>query len=368
MGLSGGADSAAAALLLKNEARRIVAATMWLYDGQDAELERAARCAVRLGVEHRVYDFRREFEQSVVSRYISQYERGLTPNPCVLCNIEVKYGAFLDAIDTDYLALGHYARVARIDGEYRIFRSSASRKDQSYNLYHLNQSQLSRLLFPLGGFSSKAETLSMAAPYVDAGTESMGTCFLKGDTRLEFFRARGLRCAERGQFFDKDGNSLGSHQGCAGFTIGQRPKVRKAANADGMTSPYEVLGTVVQILPEERAVIIGGEDDVMKRSIRLKNVNIISQSRRAEIESAGGLSVSVRLSQWSEVYRGVARSKRADCSVATGRAESVAAAESLSAEQQYLTFDCDAFMRAPAGGQAAVLYIGDELIGGGTIV
>ncbi len=368
VGLSGGVDSAAAALMLRGRVRRICAATMYLYNGQEREIEKAAECAARLGIEHRIFDFRAEFEKLVISEYARRYEQGLTPNPCILCNISLKYGLFLELIDTDYLALGHYAKLVRVGEEFRIFRSSAARKDQSYNLYHLRQNQLARLLFPVGELSDKSEAVAMASKFVEVGGESMGACFLKSGSRLEFFRERGLLCSQPGAVVDKSGAFIACHDGCAGYTIGQKPKIRKAAGAAGAEKaciekcctaktvvekasfkrfgaegPYEIIGTVVAIDPQNRTVVVGSEDDVMKQSVKMSDVNIISNIRREELLL--GIEVSLRLSQWSEEYYG--------CAKLDGGAN--------------LTFEGRKPMRAPAPGQAAVMYIGDELIGGGIL-
>ncbi len=368
IGLSGGVDSAAAVLMLKDKVRRICAATMYLYDGQEQEIEKAAECAAHLGIEHRIFDFRAEFEKLVISEYARRYEQGLTPNPCILCNISLKYGLFLELIDTDYLALGHYAKLVRVGEEFRIYRSSASRKDQSYNLYHLRQEQLARLLFPVGELSDKSEAVAMASKFVEVGGESMGACFLKGGSRLKFFGERGLLCSQPGEVVDRSGTFIAYHDGCAGYTIGQKLKIRKAASAAGSErvciekydtgrsvaekasfkrfgaeNPYEIIGTVVAIEPQNRMVTVGCEDDVMKKSVQISDVNIISSVRREELLL--GIEVSLRLSQWSEEYCGYAKFDGAN-----------------------LIFEGGKLMRAPAPGQAAVMYIGDELIGGGTIL
>lgn len=432
VGFSGGVDSTAAVLLMKERYRETVAATMWLYDGQESDFDRLERLTDALGVPFRVLDFRHAFEREVVLPYVRMYESGLTPNPCILCNHALKYGRFLDAVQTDYLALGHYARKVVRDGEYILYRSRAVRKDQSYNLYRLSQKQLDRILFPLGVFESKdavkafvreklraegsraaleligalCETAEMpnesprkkkrkekrnTQPVVrilgnaqmpdGARKESMGACFLKGKSHLEYLKSIGSPAAEPGEFVDSQGNVIGRHEGIAGYTVGQKPRVRKNESVDGMTSPYLVLGTVTGFDMSANRVQIGSESDVFARRIRIEGVSFLSERRRKTISAGGAalnrqlpepagsnFSIEVRLSQWSEVYRG----RLSFCGgIADGcmpeTDEKKDGVETPCGGNSIAIFDSETPMRAPSPGQAAVFYIGDELLGGGII-
>lgn len=398
VGFSGGIDSSAAVVLMKERFSVVEAATMWLYDGQEEEFDRVRAMAECLGVRHRILDFRRDFEEYVVEPYLFSYRVGETPNPCIFCNRHMKYGKFLDATETDFLALGHYA-VLRFDGrEYRLFRSGAQRKDQSYHLFHLRQRQLSRLLFPLGAFGDKKDVLdflSMRVPQYlshfgpSLGKESMGACFLKGADRIAYLKSLGLPGTGEGVFVDKSGRVLGVHSGVNQFTPGQKPRILKTEKPDGMSSPYKILGTVVKLDVRKDAVVIGGEEDVLFHRIVLEHWNLISpEIRKKHIASDGGVGrnhcspgwdlrcnegqnadrnvgcgfanegcdenrddceagdyiYTVRISQWSESYRCRFRIEGGMMIVETAQP-----------------------MRAPAPGQAAVLYLGDELIGGGIL-
>lgn len=432
VGFSGGIDSTVAVLLMKECFENVTAATMWLYDGQEESFEQIKAQCEALGVRHMISDFRREFQDEVVSKYLQLYESGFTPNPCIICNKMIKYGLFLDAIETDYLALGHYAKKIRMDGEYRLFRSDALRKDQSYNLYSLTQRQLERLLFPIGEFSSKDEVKSYYQKHFvcnlnhfqnknghSAGKsdnftekkdhpvsriscsgeyslqpESMGACFLKGRAHDEYLKSIDAQTSRKGSFVDKSGNILGEHNGISTYTIGQKPRVRKKYPVDGMTSPYKVLGVVCGFNLVRNEVIIGEESDVLANRIYLVDFNLISDQRRREIprhnnpdrqlfekddisndeyihrSTSEPLRVEVRISQWSEVYSGRCWIQQYGGFNDKKRDLWGNAYKELCSENDVLIFESDPteLMRAPAPGQAAVLYIGDELIGGGIIV
>lgn len=412
VGFSGGIDSTATLLLMKQRFKTVIASTMWLYDGQEVSFDQIKAQSDALDVPHRILDFRKAFQDEVVAAYLRAYEGGFTPNPCIICNRMMKYGLLFDAIDTDYLALGHYARKLFVEGEWRIYRSFAARKDQSYNLYSLTQNQLARVLFPLGEFSSKDAVRAYCRTHfpreITAQPESMGACFLNGEAHYDYLKSVHASAAQSGYFVDRFGNILGVHEGVSKYTIGQKPRIKKEHPVDGMTSPYKVLGVVCGLDVEKREVVIGEEADVLANRIHLANFNIISGKRRAQLsvqnhpehdyEKSGhpyssqfrgqpeaegrfvfdvqreagalkGLCVEVRLSQWSEVYsgrcwieRGIWNEKR------QGTCGNAANEPRL--EEPRLIFESDSAkpMRAPAPGQAAVLYIGEEMIGGGTIV
>lgn len=417
VGFSGGIDSTATLLLMKQRFKTVIASTMWLYDGHEVSFDQIKAQSDALDVPHRILDFRKAFQDEVVAAYLRAYEGGFTPNPCIICNRMMKYGLLFDAIDTDYLALGHYARKVCVEGEWRIYRSFAARKDQSYNLYSLTQNQLARVLFPLGEFSSKDAVRAYCRTHfpgeIMAQPESMGACFLNGKAHYDYLKSVHASAAQSGYFVDRFGNILGVHEGVSKYTIGQKPRIKKEHPVDGMTSPYKVLGVVCGLDVEKREVVIGEEADVLANRIHLANFNIISGKRRAQLSNealqrdlkpdfareghrigydvpaikpemlstAGGeeiraskglgksLRVEVRLSQWSEVYSG-------RCWIEKGgrnekrRDSCENAANGPRLEEPRLIFESDSAkpMRAPAPGQAAVLYIGEELIGGGTIV
>ncbi len=439
VGFSGGVDSTASVLLLKDRFEHVETATMWLYDGQENEFEFIERQAKALGVGHEIFDFREMFSKTVVDPYVSYYEQGLTPNPCVFCNKSIKYGLFLECIKTDYLALGHYSRKCLVDGEYRIYRSNTLRKDQSYNLYSLTQEQLARIIFPLSDFKSKEDVRKIAEPYLKQSTESMGTCFLMGEDRVKYFKELSLSSSVKGFFVDKVGNIICEHDGTVNYTIGQKPKIWKekiegvAATSkvgnyqhclekkleSGTDSPYIRIGTVVDVLPQKQLVVIGEEQDVMTNRIVLDEVNIISEQREKEISSYSvqssqenpasiiqcsqgnankesnfceekifsntGFRVSVRLSQWSEVYEGICwfdtsfESEEDKGELLVGSVLKTDDRTLVSSSKKgnnfirgdfresVLVVQTEKPMRAPAPGQAAVLYLSNELIGGGII-
>ena len=222
--LSGGIDSAVSCLLLMKQGYDITGLTMINQDV--AVAEKAAMVARQIGIKHLIVDLRDEFAARVMTPFCNEYQRGITPNPCVECNQFIKFGHLLDyAIENgfDQVATGHYARIEYDEAKqrYLLKKGLDNRKDQSYFLYRLGQKQLSRTLFPLGNLT-KDEVKEIAANQgLQAANEkeSQEICFIPGDYR-DFLSVR--ITALPGDIIDKQGNIIGKHNGLAYYTIGQR--------------------------------------------------------------------------------------------------------------------------------------------------
>ena len=236
LGMSGGVDSTAAALLLQQQGYAVTGATLRLQDEETEQKGNAAKdiadakeAARRLGIRHMVLDWREPFRRRVLDDFADAYSRGKTPNPCVVCNRRVKFPSLLEAADRegiDFIATGHYAAVLWDEalGRYRLRQGKYPKKDQSYVLYSLPQSTLSRVLLPLGEYE-KEEIRAIAAQAgleVSKKADSQDICFVPdGDYHAFLERHTGKSCAP-GDFVDQQGNVLGRHRGIWHYTVGQR--------------------------------------------------------------------------------------------------------------------------------------------------
>ncbi len=336
--MSGGVDSSAAALLLLREGRSLLGLTLRLFDGGEGGTE-AAAAAAHLGFPHRTLDMRREFESRVVQPFAAEYERGRTPNPCVLCNRAIKFGALLqkaEELGCDALATGHYAQKSYDAGSGRWLLKKAAHpdKDQSYVLAMLTQAQLSRALFPLGGLS-KEEVRAIAA---EAGLsnaqkgDSQDICFIPDGDYGAFLRRYTGRNYPAGPYLDEAGRELGRHTGLVDYTVGQRRGLGVSSTSGRLY--------VKEICPEGNAVVLSDNEGLFTRTLEAKDLNLIACSR---LDGPLRLRARVR-------YR---------------MAEQPCAVEQTGEETIRLTFDQP--QRAITPGQTVALYDGDAVVGGAVI-
>jgi tRNA-specific 2-thiouridylase len=343
--MSGGVDSAVAAGLLVSQGYEVIGVTMRLWSRDDAEgrlhqkrccgvedTEDARAAAEVLGIPHYVLNLEEEFGRRVVNYFVGEYQRGRTPNPCLACNEHVKFRALLDravALDADRLATGHYARIQRGTEGFELHRAVDANKDQSYVLYTLQQAELERLLFPVGEYAKpeiRRLAQEMGLPLHDKA-DSAEICFVPGNDYRAFLAER--LPSRPGSVLDADGNTVGRHDGIAGFTIGQR----KGIGAFGGKR------FVTDIDPELNLITIGPEDDLMSNRLWTER-----PSWTAGRPPAPEFEAMVKVRYKSEPVLAKVRVHE----------ESLEAAFSLP-------------LRAITPGQAAVLYDGDRVIGGGTI-
>ena len=242
--MSGGIDSTVSALLLKEQGYEVVGVTYRTFDSmKDSCLAKEKGCctidsimeakqnAARMGVEHHIVDFREPFRRCVIQNFIDEYMSGRTPNPCVVCNSTIKWGEMLklaDEMGCDYIATGHYARIAERDGHFYLRAAADTKKDQTYFLWMLTDYQLSRTIFPLGDYTKdQVREIARSHGYEKLAVkrESQEICFIPDDDYRAFLRANVPDYAERvspGVFVDAEGKVLGRHEGYVNYTIGQR--------------------------------------------------------------------------------------------------------------------------------------------------
>ena len=352
VGMSGGVDSSVTAGLLVRQGYDVVGVTLNLWpdlagvDEQSREdaccalgaVEDARRVSDRLGIPYYVVNFRDVFEEKVIRDFIGEYERGRTPNPCVRCNQFIKFDALLaraPLFGADYVATGHYARIEQSpdDDRWLLRKAADPSKDQSYVLYVMTQERLSRALFPLGSLT-KAETRRLAEEWdlpVANKPESQDICFVPYKRYTEFLERHAPQTIKEGPIVDAAGTRLGTHQGIAFHTIGQRRGLGLQ-----MIEPRYVTG----LRPESNTVVVGTLDDLLRSECSLDDVNW------------------VQIAEPSEPIRTHARIRyRAELVPATVRAEPGNRALVLFDEPQ----------RAVTPGQAVVFYDGEYVVGGGTI-
>lgn len=302
--MSGGVDSSVAALLLSREGYEVIGVTMQIWPSSSsagaeggccslAAVEDARRVADKIGIPHYVLNFQEVFEKEVITPFAEEYLAGRTPNPCITCNERMKFGHLLlraSALDCHWVATGHYARVGedRASGRYLLRKGLDPRKDQSYTLYGLNQRQLSRTLFPLGGLT-KETTRSIARQFglpVSERPESQEICFIPEDDYRGFLKQFAPDRVRAGPIRDVSGNTVGRHSGIAFYTVGQR----KGLGIASETPLY-----VIRIDPEQNTVIVGPRECLARRSALATRVNFIAiESLRHVMEVTAKVRYSVR--------------------------------------------------------------------------
>ena len=270
--MSGGVDSSVAAALLLEAGRDVFGVTMRLGLAEladraccgEEEVLLARRVCDALGIQHVVLDMAAEFASEVVEPFCADYAAGLTPNPCVRCNERIKFGAFLERVrrlGAGTLATGHYARVARAEGQVWLERGADRQKDQSYFLYRVPPEALAMLEFPLGDLT-KPEVRALAEARglpTAARRESQEVCFT--DDHAAFVTARRPEAGVPGPIEDVAGTALGTHRGVARYTVGQR----KGLGLSGPEGPYRV----VRIDARRNAVIVGASDTLARMEATL---------------------------------------------------------------------------------------------------
>lgn len=230
--MSGGVDSSVAAALLLEQGYEVIGATMQLFADKTLSRETIASArnvAQKLDIEHYAFDMSRQFKDKVIDEFVNEYASGCTPNPCVICNEYLKFGALLDEAEKlgcQYIATGHYARVQQKEAATYIQKANNLKKDQSYFLYRLQQDVLRKIIFPLGNVDSKAQVREMAKkfnlPVVDK-QDSQDVCFIPDNDTKAFLSKHNPKLKRKGNIVLADTQEiLGQHEGIAFYTIGQR--------------------------------------------------------------------------------------------------------------------------------------------------
>lgn len=332
--LSGGVDSAGAALLLKARGYEVGGATMLLRDGGEAEAESAREAAKQLGIDFYLFDLRQEFREKVIEPFRRVYEAGGTPNPCVVCNKTMKFGIFLEkalALGYDGIATGHYARLRRENGRSLLYVAQNRAKDQTYMLTMLSQEQLKYCLFPLGEVEDKEQLRQLA---MEAGLslsrkkDSQDICFVPDGDYMAYLTAQGL-IPQPGNFIRPDGTVLAPHKGMEAYTVGQRRGLGLA------------FGERAYVLGKRGTdVILGAPEGLFHREVAVGGVNYLPFDRLEE-----ALRVEAKLRYTPRMASALLIPREDGC---------------------ILRFDEP--QRAPTPGQTAAFYLGDQLLGGGVIL
>ena len=337
--MSGGVDSSVSALLCMKRHDVCRGATMLLYgDGGENASDARKVCDV-LGIGHEVIDLRRVFAEKVIAKFVRVYESGGTPNPCVDCNKFLKFGEFLryaERLGLERIATGHYARIERSpSGRYMLRKAEELARDQSYVLYSLTQEQLSRTEFPLGGMKkSDVRDLAEAEGFVNARKhDSQDICFVPDGEYGRFIEEYTGKQYPSGNFVGTDGQVLGTHKGIIHYTAGQRRGLGVAAKSRLYVSEIDSETNTITLATE-------GEPDLYARGVVVRGVNLTA--------------FDVMPENWRGSVKTRYRQREVKCMV------------NQSGEDE-LVIEFEEVQRVPAVGQAAVMYDGEYVVGGGTI-
>ena len=351
IGMSGGVDSSVAALLMQEAGFECVGATMRLYDGQAEaagegktccsldDVEDARSVARRLGIRHYVFNFTQEFRQEVMEKFARVYYQGGTPNPCIDCNRYLKFGKLLqraEELGCDVVVSGHYARVEQDPetGRWLLKRAADSAKDQTYFLACLTQAQLARIRFPLGELTKpQVRQIAQEHGFLNARKhDSQDICFVPGGDYTAFLTGFTGKSLEPGDFLNQKGEKLGTHRGAVCYTIGQRKGL-------GIS-----LGEPVYVCGKDMAagtVTLGPNEALFSRSLVAEDWVFFPFEQLTEPMA---VTAKIRHSQFDQP------------------------AMAYPEENGLVRVVFDQPQRAISPGQAVVLYQGDTVIGGGTIL
>jgi tRNA-specific 2-thiouridylase len=344
--MSGGVDSSVAAYLLKKEGFDVIGLSFELWDRRDLEtssvccsietIKLAKSLAKKLDIEHHTVDVRDAFYKYVIEGFCDSYIKGITPNPCILCNKYIKFDFLLEKAEefgAELIATGHYARIEKEAERFVLKKGADNKKDQSYVLYVMTQEQLSRTVFPVGNLN-KDQTRDIAKELgleTALRPESQEICFVGNDKYADFIKEFSPESLKPGPIVDIDGNIVGEHKGIAFYTIGQR----KGLGISSLKPHY-----VVKIDRQHNLIVVGSREDALKKTFKVKELNWISIKTLLK-----PLKVNVKIRSTME--------------------EKPALISPVENNRVFVEFEEPQW--APAPGQSAVFYDGDIVVGGGII-
>lgn len=346
--MSGGVDSSLAAKLMVDNGFECIGCTMRLCIEENAglaqqracgsfdEAEDARNVAHKLGMPFYIFDFAEDFKDTVIRKFIESYECGVTPNPCIDCNRYMKFGKLHEQakiFGCDYVVTGHYARIEEKDGRYMLKKALDETKDQSYVLYSMTQEKLAHTMFPLGGFrKTDVRTVAAQNGFINADKpDSQDICFVPDGDYAKVIEEQTGKKYPDGNFVDKEGNILGRHKGVIHYTIGQR----KGLGISAAEPLY-----VCSICPQKSEVVLGKKGDLFKKETSACDFNWIS---------------------------GIVPEEEIRCKVKIRYRQTEQPATVIPMGEDAVRIVFDESQRAVTPGQAAVLYDGDIVLGGGTI-
>lgn len=342
--MSGGVDSSVAALMIKNLGFDIIGCTMKLYDNPDAtrsccslnDILDARNVATKLGAKHYVFNFKDEFKNKIIDKFINFYESGKTPNPCIDCNKYMKFDKLFDrarVLNCDYVVTGHYAIIENKNGKFYLKKSRDVAKDQSYFLYQLKEEQLKRILFPLGEYTKdEIRKIAFDNGFINAKKpDSQDVCFVPNGDYKNVIKTISKKTYNKGDFLLIDGTKIGEHNGIINYTIGQRK---------GLNISYKKPLYVVDIDVKNNTVILGDDEQLYKKEFIIKNYTFINEKPSENIFNC---KIKIR-------YHHI---------------EKEAKVEIVDDDTMRVSFIEP--QRAITRGQSAVLYDGEYVLGGGEI-
>lgn len=352
LAMSGGVDSSAAALILKDKGYEVIGFTikMWDYNGINKPgvssccdidaINDARLLAMRLGIAHYVIDMRELFRAKVIDNFINSYLSGYTPNPCIVCNSFIKWDGLINKandLDCEYIATGHYSKISYENGRYFVSKGLDDFKEQSYVLWSLSQSHLARTLFPLGDYTKETvKTMINDAGFANISSkrESYDICFVSDNNYHNFLEDNVPDLKDKysgGNIVDKTGRVIGKHKGFPFYTIGQRKGLELA-----MGHPVYICN----IDADANEIMIGEKTDLITHSLTLENVNL-----QKYVELPDNIKALVKIRYKDKGKEGTL----------------------IDLGNNQVRIEFKEGVSAVTPGQSAVFYEGNDLIGGGVI-
>ena len=346
IGMSGGVDSSVAAHLMKKAGYECIGATMRLYDSSTEEstccslddVEDARAVASRLGIRHYVFNFKDDFDRQVIQKFVTGYEQGLTPNPCIDCNRHLKFDRLLrraQELGCNWVVSGHYAQIRQdpVSGRYLLYKAADRAKDQTYFLACLNQEQMAHIQFPLGGLTkTQVRQIAQENGFVNARKrDSQDICFVPDGDYGAFLQRYTGKTYPEGDFLDLQGQVVGHHRGAACYTLGQRKGLGLAMGAPVYVCAKDMQRNTVTVGPGEALfspALLAGDWNWYPFPTLTAPMRVTVKTRHSQFEQA------------ATVYP---------------------------EENGFARVEFDQPQRAVTPGQAVVLYDGDMVVGGGTI-
>lgn len=288
IGMSGGVDSSAAAILLKEQGYDVIGATMKFIENSKEDncscieaICDAERICNKIGIPHYIFDFKKEFSKYVIENFLEMYNQAKTPNPCIECNKHIKFKYLLQKaikLNCDYIATGHYAKIEYNNeyNQYILKKANNIKKDQSYFLYMIPKNIMNKVLFPLGDIYDKEKTREILKKYdlkIATKKESQEICFVKNNDHCQFLLENLKELPKPGNIIDKKGNVLGKHKGLIYYTTGQRKNI-------GVSNTSALY--VIDLKKATNEIVVGDKKDIFSKELYVNELNYILSEKIKE--------------------------------------------------------------------------------------